>query len=86
MAGDKEGTCGSVPFQLSSQKQERPETEDFRERGERYMTLKDELQVQFSSVQVHWKVPNMLLEISGEITPERMKIWTQSKSNTQLWM
>jgi len=38
VAGDKEGTCGSVPFQLSSQKQERPETEDFRERGERYMT------------------------------------------------
>ena len=38
------------------------------------------------SVQAHWKVPNTLLEISGEITPERMKIWTQSKSNTQLWM
>ena len=28
----------------------------------------------------------MLLEISGEITPERMKGWTQSKNNTQLWM
>ena len=28
----------------------------------------------------------MLLEISGEITPERMKIWSQSKNNTQLWM
>jgi len=27
----------------------------------------------------------MLLEISGEITPERMKGWTQSKNNTQLW-
>ena len=37
------------------------------------MTLKDEL-------------PNMLLEISGEITPERMKGWSQSKNNTQLWM
>ena len=38
----------------------------------------------------HWKmnspgpqVPNMLLEISGEITPERMK---SQSSNTQLWM
>ena len=28
----------------------------------------------------------MLLEISGEVTPERMKGWTQSKNNTQLWM
>ena len=28
----------------------------------------------------------MLLEISGEITPERMKGWRQSKNNTQLWM
>ena len=27
----------------------------------------------------------MLLEISGEITPERMKGWRQSKINTQLW-
>ena len=33
-----------------------------------------------------WYVPSMLLEISGEITPERMKGWTQSKNNTQLWM
>ena len=41
-------------------------------------TLKDELP---RSV-----VPNMLLEISGEITPERMKGWSQSKNNTQLWM
>ena len=31
-------------------------------------------------------VPNMLLEISGEITAERMKGWSQSKNNTQLWM
>ena len=30
--------------------------------------------------------PNILLEISGEITPERMKGWSQSKNNTQLWM
>ena len=28
----------------------------------------------------------MLLEISGEVTPERMKRWSQSKNNTQLWM
>ena len=29
-------------------------------------------------------MPNILLEISGEITPERMKGWSQSKNNTQL--
>ena len=28
----------------------------------------------------------MPLEISGEITPERMKRQSQSKKNTQLWM
>ena len=28
----------------------------------------------------------MLLEISGEITPEKMKGWSQSKNNNQLWM
>ena len=28
----------------------------------------------------------MLLEVSGEITPDRMKRWSQSKNNTQLWM
>ena len=26
------------------------------------------------------------MEISGEITPERMKGWSQSKNSTQLWM
>ena len=31
-------------------------------------------------------VHNMLLEISEEITPERMKGWSQGKYNTQLWM
>ena len=41
-------------------------------------TLKDELP--------RLEGPNMLLEISGEITPERMKRQSQSKSNTQLWM
>ena len=28
----------------------------------------------------------MLLEINGELTPERMKRWSQNKNNTQLWM
>ena len=28
----------------------------------------------------------MLQEINGEITPERMKGWSQSKNNTQFWM
>ena len=28
----------------------------------------------------------MLLENSGEIAPERMKRWSQSKHITQLWM
>ena len=28
----------------------------------------------------------MLLEINGEITPERMKGWSQSKDNIQLWV
>ena len=28
----------------------------------------------------------MLLEISGELTPERMKRESQSKNNTQLWV
>ena len=31
-------------------------------------------------------VAHMLLEISGEITLERMKGCSQSKNNTQLWM
>ena len=31
-------------------------------------------------------VPNMLLEKSREITPERMKRRSQSKNNAQLWM
>ena len=30
--------------------------------------------------------PYMIQEISGEITPERMKGRSQSKNNTQLWM
>ena len=42
------------------------------------MALKDELP--------RVVVPNTLLEISGEITPERMKTQSQSKTNAQLWM
>ena len=41
----------------------------------------------------HWKVSspgrqasNMLLEISGEITPERVKRLSQSGNNSQLWL
>ena len=30
--------------------------------------------------------PNVLVEISGEITPDSMKGWSQSKNNTQLWI
>ena len=41
-------------------------------------TLKDELP---RSVGVH-----MLLEISGELIPERMKRQSQNKTNIQLWM
>ena len=32
------------------------------------------------------EVPNMLLEVSGEIIPERMKGWSQSKNNIQIRM
>ena len=31
-------------------------------------------------------MPNVLLEISEEITPETMKRWIQGKNNTQLWI
>ena len=41
-------------------------------------TLKDELPKLVGAQYV--------LEISGEITPERMKRWSQSKNNNQLWM
>ena len=33
-----------------------------------------------------WEVPNILLEKSEEITPERMKRRSQSKNNAKLWM
>ena len=32
------------------------------------------------------QVPNMLLEINGEIILERMKFWSQSKNKAQWWM
>ena len=31
-------------------------------------------------------MPNMLLEKSREITPERIKRWSQSENNARLWM
>ena len=31
-------------------------------------------------------MPNRLLEKNEEITTERMKRWSQSKNNAQLWM
>ena len=40
--------------------------------------LKDELPGQ--------EMPNILLEISGEITPERTKGWSQRRNNTPLLM
>ena len=42
------------------------------------MTLKNELP--------RLIVPNMLLEISGEKTPGRMKSKSESKNNSQLWI
>ena len=42
------------------------------------MTLKDELPKFVGA--------NMLLVMSGEMAPERMKGWSQDKKNTQLWM
>jgi len=41
-------------------------------------TLKDELPRSVGA--------QMLLEKSGEITPERMRRWSQSENNTLLWM
>ena len=48
---------------------------------QKYRTLQDELPRSIGD-----QLPNILLEISGEITPERMKRQSQSKNNTQLWM
>ena len=41
-------------------------------------TLKDELP--------RWVGANMLLEIRGEITPERMKSLSQSGNDAELWL
>jgi len=49
-----------------------------RMKRQKHKTLKDEHPGQY--------MPNMLLEISGKITPERIKRQIQSKNNTQLWM
>ena len=45
---------------------------------QKYMTLKNE--------PPSWKVPNRLLGKNGEIISERMKRWSQSGNDTQLWM
>ena len=42
------------------------------------ITLKDELPGSVGA--------QMLLEKNGEKTPERMKRWSQSENNNQLWM
>ena len=47
------------------------------------MTLKDELP-RLVGAQYAGMFSNMAN--SGEITPEIMKGWSQSKNNTQLWM
>ena len=45
---------------------------------ELFQILKDELPRSVGA--------NMLLKISEEKTPERMKGWSQNKNNTQLWI
>ena len=45
---------------------------------QKYMTLKDKLP---RSAGAKYATGD-----SGEITPERMKGWSQNKNNTQLWM
>ena len=47
-------------------------------KSQKDIALKDELP--------GWEVLNMLLEKNTEITQERMKRWSQSKNNAQLWM
>jgi len=47
--------------------------------GQKKRTLKDEL---LRLVGAQYATG----EISGAITPERMKRWSQSKNNTQWWM
>ena len=67
------GEGNSKPFQYSCL--ENP-VNSMKRQNDR--TPKDEL---FGSVGA-----NMLLEVSGQTTSERMKGWSQSKNNTQLWM
>ena len=63
------GEVNGTPFQYSCL--ENPMKSMKKQKGRR---LKDELPRPV--------VPNMLLEISGEITPERMKRSSQSKNNS----
>ena len=67
------GEGNGKPLQYSGL--ENPMNNMKRQRGR---TLKDEL--------LKLVVSNRLLEISGKITPERMKRWNKSKNDTQLWM
>ena len=67
------GEGNGKPLQYSCR-----ETPMNRVKRQKDRTLKDELP---RSV-----VPNMLLEISDEITTERMKGWSQSGSSAQLRM
>ena len=67
------GEGNGKPLQYSGL--ENPMNSMKRQKGK---TLKDEL--------LRLVLPNRLLEIRGEITPERMKRWNQSKNDTQLWM
>ena len=67
------GEGNGKPFQCSCL--ENPMNSMKRQKGK---TLKDKLPRLVGA--------QMLLEISGENTPERMKRWSQSKNNTQLWV
>ena len=56
-------------------------------------TLCDPMNHSTPGLPVHHQLPEFtqthvhrVSEISGEITPERMKGWSQSKNNTHLWM
>ena len=67
------GEWNGKPFQYSCLEKE--PHEQYERQKDR--TLKDE---------PSRSVGALLLEISGQITSEGMKRWSQSKNNTQLWM
>ena len=53
---------------------------------QKYRTLKDELPRSAGAQYATGHIDHTGHEISGEITPERMKRWSQSENNAQLWM